>query len=193
MVAAWKKYFSDVPEIEIHLNSAFSVPTECITSPANSFLYKDGGFDAAITANLGPQVQQIAQGIIQKDYHGELLVGQAILFETQNPKIPYCISAPTMRVPMHLGNTSVNAYLAARAIFLILKNNPPFNSVTIPGLGTGVGAIPYDICAKQMRKAYDDFYVNIQPEFPKTWHQAQYEHQMLFKNSSSETKDIQYS
>lgn len=192
MVAAWKKYFTDAPDVEIHLNSAFAIPTECVCSPSNGRGFLDGGFDAAITSNLGTQVQQELQRIIKEDFHGELLVGQAILFETKNPLIPYCISAPTMRVPSFLGLKSVNAYLAARAIFIILKNNPPFKTVTIPGLGTGVGAVPYDVCAKQMRQAYDDFYVNDAPKFPASWHDAQLEHQMLYEVSKENTKDIQF-
>lgn len=31
-----------------------------------------------------------------------------------------------------------------------------------------------------------------QPEFPKTWYQAQFRHQMLFKNVPEETRDIQH-
>ena len=166
MISAWQKYFANITDVEIHQNSAFSIPTDCVVSPSNGRGFLDGGFDAAITKNLGSQVQQELQSIIKKDYHGELLVGQAILFETKNPTIPYCISAPTMRCPMYLGPKSVNAYLAARAIFIILKNNPPFKTVTIPGLGTGVGAVPFETCAKQMRQAYDDFYVNDVPAFP---------------------------
>ena len=192
MVAAWKQYFTDVPGVEIHLNSAFAVPTECVVSPANSFLFQDGGFDAAITSNLGTQVQVNAQKIVREQFNGELLVGQAFYFETNNPVIPYCIAASTMRVPMYLGPKSVNAYLAARAIFLLLKNNPPFKTVTIPGLGTGVGAVPYDICAKQMYKAYEDYYLNDTSKFPNSWHEAQMNHQLLFKPDTSQVKDIQY-
>lgn len=192
MVASWEKHFAGVSDIEVIQNSAFSIHTECVVSPSNSFGFLDGGFDAAITMNLGKQVQVELQSIIQKDYDGELLVGQAALFETKNPQIPYCISAPTMRVPMYLGNKSVNAYLASRAIFLILKkDNLPFTTVTIPGLGTGVGKIPYDLCALQMRKAYDDFYVG-QKDFPTSWHQAQKEHQLLYEEDKTNLRDIQF-
>lgn len=169
MGAAYKEAFKDIPDVEVHTNSAF-----------------------AITKYLGQQVQNNVQKLIKEYYNGELLVGQALFVATENPLVPYCISAPTMRVPMYLGQDSINAYLAARAIFLLLKQPVPFKTVTIPGLGTGVGAVPYDVCAKQVRKAYDDFYVGNGSEFPKTWHQAQFQHQMLFKKSSNETTDIQF-
>jgi len=41
MGAAYKEAFKDVPEVEVHTNSAFAIPTECIVSPANSFGFMD--------------------------------------------------------------------------------------------------------------------------------------------------------
>lgn len=190
MVAAWKVAFDSVPEVEIVQNSAFAIPTECITSPANGFGFMDGGFDATITEYLGPQTQSNVQRKIQEEYDGELLVGQAFYVETGSKLIPYCISAPTMRVPMLLGEKSVNAYLAARAIFLILRRKDlPFKSVTIPGLGTGVGRVPYDICAHQMRVAYELFYLGKNIVFP-SWKFAQDQHQYLCKSNAY--KDLQF-
>jgi hypothetical protein len=41
-------------------------------------------------------------------------VGQAVIVATDHPDIPWCISAPTMRIPRDVPET-VNAYLAFRA------------------------------------------------------------------------------
>lgn len=192
MVEAWKRHFDGVEDIEIHQNSAFAVPTECIVSPANSFGFMDGGFDKVITDYLGVQTQANVQKVIREQYHGELLVGQALYVPTENALVPYCISAPTMRVPLHLGEQSVNAYLAARAIFILLKQSDlPFSSVTIPGLGTGVGKIPYDNCAYQMRVAYDEFYLGQWKE-PDGWWDAQKEHQKLFRFKTNHYTDLQF-
>lgn len=192
MVYAWKAFFSDVPEVDIICTSAFDVPTECIISPANSFAFLDGGFDAVITKILGPGVQTNAQKKLKEEYSGELLVGQAMLVDTCSDLVPYCILAPTMRVPMYLGPNSVNAYLAARAIFILLKNpNLPFNSVTIPGLGTGVGKIPYENCAHQMRMAYEEYFLGKWQE-PSGWWNAQVEHQKLFRFKSVMPVDLQH-
>lgn len=179
MVDAWKSAFAGVPDVDIHLNSAFAIPTECVVSPANSQGWMDGGFDATITNYVGVATQANVQKRIREEFNGELLVGQAIYVPTHNPFIPYCISAPTMRCPMILGPQSVNAYLAARAIFLLLKQpDLPFNSVTIPGLGTGVGQVPYENCAHQMRIAYEEFYLGkFVPH--ASWRDAQKHHQML--------------
>ena len=122
---------------------------------------------------------QILFPIIEK-YNGELLVGQAELIETGNDEIPFCISAPTMRVPMLLID-SPNVYLATRAVFLLLKKESRIQTITLSGLGTGVGKVPYNICARQMRKAYDDvFGSNILNKFPTNWEEAQMNHNNLF-------------
>lgn len=69
---------------------------------------------------FGWGVQQALQSRIQRLHAGELLVGAAEVVPTGHPRIPYCIAAPTMRVPMILDQTP-NAYLAARAVMLLLK------------------------------------------------------------------------
>ena len=82
-----------------------------------------------------------------------------------------------MRVPLLLTDT-VNVYLATRAIFLLLKNEPRINTVTISGLGTGVGRVPYNICAKQMRQAYDDVILGLYKS-PETWEETKSRHNNL--------------
>jgi O-acetyl-ADP-ribose deacetylase (regulator of RNase III) len=178
MCNQWQAYFADCSDVIIHNGDLFSLPTDCIVSPANSFGFMDGGLDLVISMNLGWVVQQRLQKQIQEKYNGELLVGQAELVETGNDEIPFCISAPTMRVPLILEN-SPNVYLATRAIFLLLKNEPRINSISMSGLGTGVGKMPYNICAKQMRQAYDDIILG-KYKFPQTWEESQKKHYELF-------------
>jgi O-acetyl-ADP-ribose deacetylase (regulator of RNase III) len=174
MCNLWKYFFKGLNDVVIHHGDFFDLPTDCVVSPANSYGFMDGGLDLAISVTLGWQVQEKLQKQIQEKYNGELLVGQAELVETENKNVPFCISAPTMRVPMILENTP-NVYLSARAVFLLLKKEDRIKTVTMSGLGTGVGKVPYDLCAKQMRMAYDDVMLN-QYEFPKTWHDASEKH-----------------
>jgi len=159
MCKEWKTHFKDCDDVEVHNGDFFSLRTDCVVSPANSFGFMDGGLDLHISEVLGWQVQQKLQIQINEKYNGELLVGQAELVETNNNKVPYCISAPTMRVPKILiGN--VNVYLASKAIFRVLfMNQDKIKSVTISGLGTGVGSVPFSVCANQMKEAYDDVWL----------------------------------
>lgn len=188
MCAAWESQFKGQENVTVYCGDVFEKTTDCIISPANSFGFMDGGIDLLISNIMGWQVQESLQKQIKEKYSGELLVGQAVLVETGFSAIPFLISAPTMRVPMILKDT-VNIYLASKAIFLLLKQEQhQINIVTISGLGTGIGQVPYDICAKQMKQAYDDVWLN-KFVFPKTWSNAQRQHQLLY---SDEYKDLQY-
>ncbi|MGO4819457.1 macro domain-containing protein [Flavobacterium sp. W22_SRS_FP1] len=188
MCEAWELQFKGCKDVRVFHGDVFEKSTDCIISPANSFGFMNAGLDLIIIEVLGFQAQERLQMRIKEEHNGELLVGQAILLELDFEAVPFLISAPTMRVPMIL-NDSVNVYLASRAIFLLLKqNHHRINTVTISGLGTGVGKVPYDICAKQMKQAYDDVWLD-KFIFPKTWYGAQKKHQLLY---SDEYKDLQY-
>jgi O-acetyl-ADP-ribose deacetylase (regulator of RNase III) len=178
MCKQWSLQFKDCKDVTIHCGDFFSLQTDCVVSPANSFGYMDGGLDYVISTKLGWQVQEKLQKQILEKYFGELLVGQAELVETDFAEIPFCISAPTMRVPLRVSDT-VNVYLAAKAVFYLLKSESRINSVTISGLGTGVGEVPFDVCARQMKAAYNDIWLN-NFDFPLTWQEAQRRHHSLY-------------
>lgn len=187
MCKQWDLDFKTCDDVLIHHGDFFSLKTDCVVSPANSFGYMDGGLDLIISKKLGWQVQSKLQKQIQDKYLGELLVGQAELIETENVDVPFCIAAPTMRVPLILENT-VNVYLASKAIFGLLKNEKRIETITISGLGTGVGRLPFNVCAKQMKQAYNDVWLN-KSTFPNSWHEAQKNHQLLYSN---QYRDLQY-
>ena len=90
--------------------------------------------------------------------YGELPVGQAIVLPTEDVNIPFLVSAPTMRVPADISET-VNVYLAFRAALIaVLAHNRtgnPIRSLLVPGMGTGIGQVPPERAARQMRFAYD--------------------------------------
>lgn len=194
MIAEWSKKFEGCDDVVIYLGDFFSPETDCIVSPANSFGFMDGGLDGVITRRLGRQTQINVQDHISKTPMNELLVGEAILVETGNAEIPYCISAPTMRVPMILDGTP-NVYLASKAIFNLLldiKNvGLPISKITMSGLGTGVGRVPFDICANQMKMAYDEVWLG-HYGMPKTWFEAQQRHQMLYHTDINNIRDLQF-
>src|SRR5262245_26939492 len=116
---AWKRRCGDLDFVEFHQGSILDVQCDAVVSPANSYGFMDGGIDGIYLDHFGPDIQMRVRRQIL-DYHsGEILCGQADVVETLNAKIPFLVFAPTMRVPMVLKD-SVNPYLAARAIFLLL-------------------------------------------------------------------------
>jgi O-acetyl-ADP-ribose deacetylase (regulator of RNase III) len=93
-----------------------------------------------------------------------------------------------MRVPMVLGQESVNVYLATRAVLLLVLKGQledgtlirdVVRRVAIPGMGTGTGHVPPDICARQMKQAVDD-YLQEGYQFPRSWSEAKQRHQHLW-------------
>lgn len=179
MCDAWTAEFMDCDDVIIYCDDFFAPETDCIVSPANSFGFMGGGLDGVITRRLGSQVEKNVQDRIKGSNIGELLVGQAIIVPTENKQIPYCISAPTMRVSMNIEN-SVNVYLASKAIFSLLLDSDTMNligvnKVTISGLGTGVGNVPPEICALQMKQAYNEIWLG-NTEYPKSLTDALIKH-----------------
>jgi len=150
----------DLPFVTVHRASIFEVETDAVVSPANSFGFMDGGIDALYMDHFGPDIQLRARRQISEQHAGELVVGAADLVETGHDKTPFLIAAPTMRVPIVLRD-SPNAYLAARAVFLLIqrrrfstgphagqRNADYVRTVAMPGLGTGVGRIGFNTCAR---------------------------------------------
>jgi O-acetyl-ADP-ribose deacetylase (regulator of RNase III) len=188
---AWQRFCGDLPNVTVHCGSILDVHCDAVVSPANSFGFMDGGIDHLYSRHFGWHVQRRLQEAIREKHHGELLVGHSEIIATDNAQIPFLVAAPTMRVPMILRDT-VNPYLAARATLLLIKHssfeNGPFTgeslasviqTVAFPGLGTGVGKVGPNICARQMRAAIDEVVLD-RNQFPQTWADAQSRHQLLY-------------
>lgn len=200
---AWQDFCGDLDNVSVYKGSILDLNCDAVVSPANSFGFMDGGIDLIYSQYFGWQVQERLQEIIKTKHCGELLIGSAEIVETDNTKIPYLISAPTMRVPQILKD-SVNPYLAARAVFLLIKYGSfdrgilkgekiadAVQTVAFPGLGTGVGKIDFNTCAKQVRRAIEDILLE-NYLFPRSWLEAQRNHQSLYLDNPQNYQDLQY-
>lgn len=157
LIEAWKAFFSDIPNVVIHEGDITKLKVDAVVSPANSFGFMDGGLDLALSERLGWDLERKLMDRIKALPEGELLVGQAMTLETGDPEIPYLISAPTMRIPTNFNiDTSVNAYLAMKAILIAANKEPEIQSVAIPGLCTGIGRMDPKIAARQMFYAFEE-------------------------------------
>lgn len=191
LASAWQEACGDLAFVSVHRGSILDVKCDAVVSPANSFGFMDGGIDAAYSQLFGWQVQDRLQELIRQRHRGELLVGQAEIVDTGSARIPFLIAAPTMRVPAIL-NDSVNPYLAARAVLLLIKHgmfaagmlqgeriSDAVQSVAFPGLGTGIRRVPPGTCARQLRAAIDEVILG-STDFPASWADAQIWHQKLY-------------
>ncbi|RYU97493.1 macro domain-containing protein [Emticicia agri] len=173
LISAWNTFFGEEPNVSIIETDITQLACDAIVSPANSFGFMDGGLDYALSERFGWDLEKKLQQRIKDLPEGELLVGQAIVLETGDSTIPFLISAPTMRVPMNFNiDTSVNAYLAMKAILIKAKNEPGINLVAIPGLCTGVGRMSPMIAARQMFQAYKEIILGERMDF-KNFSEAQ--------------------
>lgn len=156
---AWEKYFNELENVQVIDGDILKQQADAIVSPANSFGYMDGGLDLKYSQHFGWELEGRVRQRLEQDHFGEIPVGRAIVVETLRQDIPFLISAPTMRVPSDVSN-SANAYLAFKGILESVishnrNNEPEIKSLLCPGLGTGEGKMLPEMCAKQMRRAYD--------------------------------------
>jgi O-acetyl-ADP-ribose deacetylase (regulator of RNase III) len=160
LIRAWSEAFAPLAQVTVRQGDFFEQDADALVSPANSFGIMDGGLDAAIRAQLGGDVQSAVQRRILDQHHGELPVGAAEVVATGHARWPFLVVAPTMRVPESVAHT-LNAYLAFRALLLAVarhnRESPKqrIESIVVPGLGTGIGAMDARRCAAQMRLAFD--------------------------------------
>ena len=142
--------------VQVVEGDILSLPVDAVVSPANSFGFMDGGLDALYTRFFGPQLQERLQRMIRAQADGELLVGQALPVKTGHARIPWCISAPTMRVPRRLESAEA-AYLATRAAVRCALA-AGVASMAIPGMGTGTGGLPPESAARAMLRGIQDVF-----------------------------------
>lgn len=166
LVDAWRDLFGNEKEVEIITGDITKVRCDAVVSPANSFGFMDGGIDNDLSERFGWDLEKRLQQRIKELPEGELLVGQAMILETYDTQIPFLISAPTMRIPTDFNiDTSVNAYLAMKAILIKAKSDERITSVAIPGLCTGSGGMEPTIAAQQMFQAYKEIILGQRMDF----------------------------
>jgi O-acetyl-ADP-ribose deacetylase (regulator of RNase III) len=136
-------------------------------------------------------LQLAARRCVLYQHQGELVVGAADIVCTGDERIPYFVLAPTMRAPMVLPASTVNPYLACRAVLVAVEHGTladgphagqrareHIRTIAIPGLGTGVGRVPAAVCARQVEKALEGACGLI--GLPRSWSDASMRHQLLY-------------
>ena len=115
---------------------------DAIVNPANSFLIMGGGVAGAIKRKGGASIEREAMA------KAPVEVGNAVVTGAGRLKAKYVIHAPTMKYPAsRIGEENVR--LATRAA-LRAARELGISSVAFPGMGTGVGGVPYMVAANAM-------------------------------------------
>lgn len=157
MAEAWQVAFAGTP-VSVRVGDILAEPVDAVVSAANSFGIMDGGLDLHYARHFGENLERSLRERLAAEHDGELPVGQALIVPTGDAAIPWMVSAPTMRVPARIDRT-VHVYLAFRAALRAVREHArgdaPIGSLASPALGAGVGAMPFDRVARQMRAAYE--------------------------------------
>jgi O-acetyl-ADP-ribose deacetylase (regulator of RNase III) len=161
VVDALQDAFVDAPWCSIEQGDILDEKADAIVSPANSYGMMDGGIDLAYSLHFGWELQKHLQDEIGRSFDGFLPVGAAVVVPTNETRIPWLISAPTMETPQAIERTR-NVFLAMRAVIkaAFLHNSKststgatPIHDILIPGLGTGIGEMDPIEAAAQMWQA----------------------------------------
>ena len=131
-------------EITVVHGSILDVEVDAIVNAANSLGIMGGGVAGVIKRAAGAEVEEEAKR------QAPIPVGRAVLTSGGKTWFKGIIHAPTMpQSAMRI--ESGNVALAARAA-LTLADTYGFDSVALPGMGTGVGGVPHDEAASVMIK-----------------------------------------
>ncbi|HEY2206607.1 MAG TPA: macro domain-containing protein [Pseudonocardia sp.] len=165
MAAAWDGLAASRPWARVHRGSVTDLTVDAVVSPANSFGFMRGGIDG-VYARWLPGIEDRVRAAIADASGGELPVGEALVVQTGAERPGWLFCAPTMRRPgERLDPSGDAAARAARAVLGrwrdgTLPDGRPVRdavrSVALPGLGTGVGGLAPEVCARRVAEALDE-------------------------------------
>lgn len=149
---AWGESFADCEDVlVVHGRLENLGDHDAVVTPGNGFGVMTGGIDRAMRDLFGYGVQDAVQDVILAQAE-PLAVGRTITVMTEGFRMGALIYAPTMRTPRMAENGDVfNATVAALDAAMLHG----FETVAMPGMGTGVGQAEPKMAAWVMRVAYD--------------------------------------
>jgi O-acetyl-ADP-ribose deacetylase (regulator of RNase III) len=159
MCSAFERRFAGLPGVRL-IEGRFEdlEPHDCFVTAGNAFGIMTAGIDAAVVRRFGSALMQRVQRRILDDFLGEQPVGTAFVVATDDPRLPFIVHAPTMRVPGSISGTD-KVYAATWAALLAVRGHNlsdarKIRTIALPAMGTGFGGVPFTEAARQMAAAY---------------------------------------
>ncbi len=152
-----REEFKDVENVSIYYGdirnfyAVHSSDIDCLVSPANSFGYMTGSYDAALSDILGWNFQYKVRDYIKNNYYNEQPIGSSFIIDTDKPGIRL-IHTPTMQYPSIIKDEMV-VYTATRSTLICALQND-VKCIVLPVFGGAVGGVPSFLAASMMKKAY---------------------------------------
>ena len=157
---AWHQEFAgelDVQVLQVDYDDL--APHDGLVGPGNSYAIMNGGLDWPIREEFGVDVQDALQWAIQKDFHGQLPVGQGIVVpvaEWVKCRFRFLVYCPTMVYPRDVRGT-LNALTSFYAALRLAEQTPGLETLACSGMAAGVGKLPAKEVASQMFDAWQRF------------------------------------
>lgn len=157
-------------QVTVIQGSILDVEAQVIVNAANSLGLMGGGVAGVIKRAAGADVEREAVKA------APIRVGKAVLTSGGKTKFKGIIHAPTMPEP-GMRIPARNVALATTAA-LALSDEHGFESVALPGMGTGVGGVAHADAAREMVEAVRAFLprtltsvvlVDVDPEMVAAW------------------------
>ena len=167
LAKAWTKERRDIEGIEIKIMANTNIlnverkQNMAYVSPANSFLFMDGGIDYVYSRMMFPKVESRLKSALMKRKQKTSLgrdflpIGNAIIVDADTDSKIYMIAAPTMFFPQNVDKTH-NAYHSTYAALKLAIDCCKVSEIVFCGMGAGIGGISPSDCAKQMWDAIYD-------------------------------------
>ncbi|RLI27970.1 MAG: macro domain-containing protein [Candidatus Hecatellales archaeon] len=131
--------------VKVLKGNLLEVEAEALVNPANSLLIMGGGVAGAIERFGGAEIEREARK------HAPCPVGKAVATGAGKLKAKHVIHAPTMERPA-MATSPSKVYQATKAALECAKALN-ISSIAFPGMGTGVGGVPFAEAAEAMVKA----------------------------------------
>src|SRR5439155_15887780 len=129
-------------QIHVAKSDLADMPVDAVVIPSNSLGIMQGGVAAAIKEAGGDEIEHEARSF------APVAVGAALVTTGGDLHARHVIHAPTMEEPgTRIGVENVRR--ATRAA-LIAAARHGFETIAMPGMGTGVGGVPVDEAARAM-------------------------------------------
>ena len=134
-------------KIEIKQGDITASDNDAIVNAANNHLWMGSGVAGAIKRKGGQVVEDEA---VRK---GPIPVGQAVETTAGNLPFKYVLHAAGMGQDLR---TNADIVFETTVNTLLLADRLELKSVAFPAVGTGVGGLSLDLCARTMKKAVDE-------------------------------------
>ena len=129
-------------QIHVAKSDLSDLPVDALVSPSNSLGIMAGGVAEALKAKGGQEIEDEAR------LAAPVAVGAAVVTSAGALFAKHVIHAPTMEEPgTKIGVENVRRATRA-ALIAAARNN--FETIAMPGMGTGVGGVPVDEAARAM-------------------------------------------